>query len=64
MSIGSYSYGLDTGLSGQENEPDFERDDSDADKLLKDSSDRVSQQSSKMGAKNTSNFNFFDPEFE
>ena len=26
VSIGDYHYGLDCGLSGRENEPDFERD--------------------------------------
>ena len=64
MSIGNYSYGLDGGLHGADTEPDFDRANDD-DKLLADNSDRLSSTySSRVGAKNTSNFNFCDPEFE
>ena len=64
MSIGNYSYGMNTGLAGRDIEPDLERDDcNDDDKLI--DFDRSSELNSSMAAqKDITNFNFFDPEFE
>eukprot|EP00353_Schmidingerella_taraikaensis_P000158 CAMPEP_0185596492 /NCGR_PEP_ID=MMETSP0434-20130131/80788_1 /TAXON_ID=626734 ORGANISM="Favella taraikaensis, Strain Fe Narragansett Bay" /NCGR_SAMPLE_ID=MMETSP0434 /ASSEMBLY_ACC=CAM_ASM_000379 /LENGTH=96 /DNA_ID=CAMNT_0028225007 /DNA_START=916 /DNA_END=1206 /DNA_ORIENTATION=- len=67
MSIGAYAYGLDCGYDGRDVEPDFDRADDDdilidraADECL---STQLSAQTGK-GPRNTTNFNFFDPEFE
>ena len=67
MSVGIYSYGLDCGYKGRGGEPDFERAEYD-DILLDKDEDRYSSINSSRagdeGPRNTTNFNFFDPEFE
>ena len=61
VSIGDYHYGLDCGLSGRENEPDFERDVTGG---LLDSVERLSTGSVVNEYNTVDHFNFYDPEFE
>ena len=66
MSIGTYSYGLDCGYKGRGGDDDFER--ADDDDILVDKDDGVYSTLNSMGdaegPRSTTNFNFFDPEFE
>ena len=67
MSVGIYSYGLNCGYKGRGGEPDFERAEDDDILFDKDEERYSSINSSRAGEegpRNTTNFNFFDPEFE
>ena len=65
VSIGNYTYGFDTGLAGQEIDPDFNR--ADESELLMDKNDGNDSIYSARNANQSSdipNFNFYDPEFD
>lgn len=61
VSIGDYSYGLDSGMAGKKGDPDFERADDQEELLAFDS--EGSQNSSHLNEDTVEHFNFFDPEF-
>ena len=65
VSIGNYSYGLDTGLAGHETDPDLDR--ADESELLVDKDADIDSVKSVRDVNQSStipNFNFCDPEFE
>ena len=66
VSIGNYSYGIDSGLAGCETDPDFERAD-ESELLMNDNKNLNDSIHSVRDANQSStvpNFNFYDPEFD